>query len=409
MKVFALGGYGEVGLPAIKLLAQSDLVTEIAVAGRNLELAEKAAMEVGKKGIAVCVDGTDEEKLTALLVGYNIIMNSAMQNSIIPAIQAAMQNGAHYCDAASFGDVVEQVLQLASEAKTAGITAVIATGISPCISNLMGVHVARQLDEVEQLQVGRADIFSWESKRDLMSRQQPKEPAESLVALRECRSFIAWMLKRLQKEGIRSVLDYRDDQWVEVDPTMNGLEVPLAQSVTNKIYPYFSGVDVWGQLPRDLSNQSPVEISFSPLPPQLHKLLREHAQGVLTEDIDPDASTNSFFEAIERDPQRWLTYPDDFALIPKMWVRAVGHKEGRAARYTSWFTAPMWNVGGWFLTSVSLAVAVLKILRGEVQERGIMHAETAFEPQSFLNEVAAMLPEPPPDGRLIGESFEWLE
>ena len=41
MKVFALGGCGKVGLPAIKLLAASDLVTEIAVAGRNLERAER--------------------------------------------------------------------------------------------------------------------------------------------------------------------------------------------------------------------------------------------------------------------------------------------------------------------------------------------------------------------------------
>ena len=49
MKVLALGGYGKVGLPAIKLLAQSDLVTEIAVAGRNMERAEKAAAEIGSK------------------------------------------------------------------------------------------------------------------------------------------------------------------------------------------------------------------------------------------------------------------------------------------------------------------------------------------------------------------------
>ena len=32
-----------------------------------------------------------------------------------------------------------------------------------------------------------------------------------------------------------------------------------------------------------------------------------------------------------------------------------------------------------------------------------MTAETAFD------QVAAVLPEPLPDGRLIGESFEWLE
>ena len=50
-----------------------------------------------------------------------------------------------------------------------------------------------------------------------------------------------------------------------------------------------------------------------------------------------------------------------------------------------------------------------KILRGEIREQGVMHAETALEPVSFFYEVAVVLPEPPPDGRLVGESFEWLE
>ena len=146
MKVFALGGYGKVGFPAIKLLAQSDLVTEIAIVGRSLELAEKAAREIGEKGIAVHADGTDEQKLTLLLAGYDIIMNAAANEVVLPAIRAATRTGAHYCDVA-FGNVVEQALQLASEA--AGITSIVANGIGPGISNLMGVHVARQLEEWE--------------------------------------------------------------------------------------------------------------------------------------------------------------------------------------------------------------------------------------------------------------------
>lgn len=73
------------------------------------------------------------------------------------------------------------------------------------------------------------------------------------------------------------------------------------------------------------------------------------------------------------------------------------------------FIPSLWNVGGYFLTSAALAVSVHKILRDETQERGVMTAETAFEPQSFFDEVAAVLPELPPDGKLIGESFEWLQ
>ncbi len=41
--------------------------------------------------------------------------------------------------------------------------------------------------------------------------------------------------------------------------------------------------------------------------------------------------------------------------------------------------------------------------------QGDLVAEMAFEPMSFFDEVAAVLPDPPPDGKPIGESFERLE
>ena len=409
MKVFALGGYGKVGFPAIKLLAQSDLVTEIAIVGRNLQRAEKAVTEIGEKAIAVHADGTDEQKLISLLAGYDIIMNAATNKAVLPAIRAATRTGAHYCDVASFGDFVEQVLKLASEARAASITAIIANGISPCISNLMGVHVVRQLDEVEQLQLGRAGIFNFQSGRELTPRQWLTDPKESLTALHEFGPFITWMLRRLQDNGIRTVRVYHNGRWVEMDPIRSGVEVPLPQGGTITSYPYVSGDPLWGSLSPGLSRVPPVEVWLSPLPPQLHDVLREHALRVLGGDIDSETATNSFYDTVESDPHRWLTLPDDFVPIPKMWVRAVGRKEGRAARCSCWFTAPMWNVGGYFLTSVALAVAVRKILRGEIRERGVMTAETAFEPLPFLDEVASLMPDSLPDGKLIGESFEWLE
>jgi hypothetical protein len=407
MKVFVLGGCGKVGLPAGKLLAQSDLVTEIAVAGRSLKRAEDAAREIGEKAIAVHADGTDEQKLTSLLAGYDVIVNAADNRVVLPSIRAAIHNGAHYCDVA-WGIVLDQALQLASEAEAIGITAIVANGVSPCISNLMGVYVARQLEKVEQLQLGRADAYSFESGRELTPRQWLKDPKESLAALHDYRPWFAWMLQMMQENGIRTVLDYQDGQWVETDPFRSGLQVPLPQGGTITSYPYFSGDPYFGALPRDLSTVSPLEMYFSPLPPQRHDLLREQALRVIGGHVDADAAVSSFYDSVGRDPDRWLTLPGDFVPIPKMWVRAVGHKEGRAARCNCWLTAPMWKVGGYFLTSVALVVAVRKILRGETQERGVMTAETAFEPLSFFDEVVAVLPEPPPDGRLIDESFEWL-
>jgi len=250
---------------------------------------------------------------------------------------------------------------------------------------------------------------NFQSGRELTPRQWLDEPRQSLTALHEFRPFIAWMLRRLQDNGIRTVRVYHDGRWEETDPVRSGLDVPMTQGVTITSYPYVSGDPLFGSLSPGLSRVPPVEMLFSPLPPQPHDVLREHALRVLGGNIDSETATNSFYYTVESDPHRWLTLPDDFVPIPKMWVRAVGRKEGRAARCSCWFTAPMWNVGGYFLTSVALAVAVRKILRGEIRERGVMTAETAFEPLPFLNEVASLMPDPPSDGKLIDESFEWLE
>jgi hypothetical protein len=408
MKIFALGGYGKVGLPANKLLAQSDLVTEIAIVGRNLERAEKAATEIGEKAIAIQADGTDEQKLTSLMEGYDLFMNAADNEFVLPSIRAAIHNSAHYCDAA-FGDVLKQALQLASQAEDVNITAITANGVHPSITNLMGVHVAQQLQEVEQLQLGDASMFDFQSGKDLTPRQWLEDPGQSLAALHNFTGGIAWMLQIVQESGTKTVLDYQDGQWVDLDPIRCGLDVPLSHGGTIIAYPYLSTYPLFGSLPRDLARVPPVEMLFSPLPPQLYNVLRELSLRVLEGNIDPDAALVSFIDTAESDPHRFLTLPDDFVPIPKTWARAVGRKEGRAARFSCWLTAPMWDVGGYFLTSVALVVAVRKILRGEIRKRGVMTAETAFEPQSFFDEVVAVLPEPPPDGKLIGESFEWLE
>jgi hypothetical protein len=409
MKIFALGGYGKTGLPAIKLLAKSNLITEIAIVGRNRDHAEKAATEIGEKATAIQVDGMDIQMLITLSQGYDIIMNAASNEVMISSIQAAIHNKIHYCDV-SWGEILGQTQQLDSKAKAAGISAIVATGISPCISNLMGVHVARHLDEVQQFQIGRADIYNFETGRELTPKQWLDDSeSKGLVGLDEFKPFISWMLQRLGEEGIRTVQDYHNGQWVEVDPVRNGVEIPLPEGGTIKSYPFWSGDDFFGTLPNEFSKTSPVEIWFSSFPPQLHSVLREQALRILEEGIDHEDAINTFYDTLESDPNRWLTLPDDFNLNTKIWVRAVGQTEGRAVRSTCWFSTPMWNVGGYFLTSVALVAAILKILRGEIIERGVFTAEKAFDPQSFFDDVVAILPDPPPDGKLVNESFEWLQ
>ncbi len=408
MKVFMVGGYGAVGLPAAKLLVESDLVKEIALAGRSLERAEETAAEIGDKARAVQVDATDEKQLASLVAGYDVIVNSVSNQVALPVLHAAVRAGAHYCDVGWGQDFIAQMNELATEARDAGITAIVCTGISPCITNLMGVHAANQLDVTEQIQGGRAWVF--QGARSLTPQQWLENTAEQLAVLHELKDFLEWMLQVAKETERRTARAYQDGQWVDVDPLTSGLQAPLPQGGTVTAYPYGSYDPLFDSLPQGLARARPVEVWFTPFPSQLHDLFREQALRVTAGDTDPATAMSSFYETIENDPDRWLTVANDFVAFSPDWVTAVGSKGGRDARYNCWLSPDLWNEqSAWFLTSVPLAVAVLRILSGETRERGVMTAEKAFEPLSFFDEVVTLLPEPPMDGKLIGESFEWLE
>ena len=123
------GGYGTYGLPTTELLADSDLINEIAPAGKNVDRAGQIAAEIGDKASVVRVDGTDEEQLASLVEGYDIILNLATNEAVLPGIRAAIRAGVHYCDV-SFGPIADQALQLDAEAKAAGITAILCSGVA---------------------------------------------------------------------------------------------------------------------------------------------------------------------------------------------------------------------------------------------------------------------------------------
>jgi hypothetical protein len=408
MRVFALGGYGAVGIPSAELLVESELVSEIAIAGKSLERAEKAAVEIGDKAKAVQVDGADEEQLANVLVGYDIIVNTVSNQVAIPSLNAAIRRGAHYCDVGYGEDFITKMREYDAEARDAGITAIICTGISPCITNLMGVQAASQLDVTEQLRSGRSWLF--EGAQTLTPDQWTQKPSENLSLLQEFKGFLEWMLQIAQQTESRTVRSYQNGRWVDKDPRTSGLHAPLPKGGVFTAFPYGSYDPLFDSLPQDLANSRPVEVWLSPLPPQLHDLFREQALRVAAGDVEPAIALSSFYETVEKDPDRWLAVTGEIVRYSPEWVTAVGSKNGRAARYSCWLVPTIWSErAAWLLTSIPLVVAVFRILRGEVRKRGILIAEKTFEPLPFFDEVASLMPDPLPNGKLIGESFEWLE
>jgi len=137
-------------------------------------------------------------------------------------------------------------------------------------------------------------------------------------------------------------------------------------------------------------------------PPELGDLWREQARLIAAGKVEASQAARSLLEAVNNDPDRLLARPEGLPSVP-VWLTATGVRQGHRARYACWPTA--W----WMSTGAVIGVAALSILRGDIGKVGVLPPEACFEPLSFFAEVARWGPEQPPDGNLLGESFELLD
>jgi hypothetical protein len=381
VKILVLGGYGKVGIAAIKVLAKSKLVTNITIAGRNLKKAENTANNIGEKAEGIKIDGTNQQELTSILKGFDLVVNAAFDDTVLPTINAAILAKTNYCDA-NIG-YIEQAKKLSLKAKETGITSIVANGVSPCISNITGEEITPQ---------------QWEN-----------DPLESIEFIKKFRAYFMWLMQTQQNEGLRILKHFKEKQWVESNPISSGVQIPQFDGSTIKAFPFISTEDIWGTLPRGLGKTLPVMTCFSPFPSKLHDALREQTLDMLEGIIDAERAVSNLYEIAESDPQHYLTMTNEFTHMPKMWVSAVGYKDEQPARSTCWLAAPMWNVGGYYLTSVVLALSAIKLLSGDINRKGVMTAEDAFDSNTFFGDLTAMLPEVEHKEKLVDEAIEFLD
>jgi saccharopine dehydrogenase-like NADP-dependent oxidoreductase len=153
-RILLLGGSGKVGVwSALKLVA-SDLVSEVGIAGRNLERLDRAVSKIGNKAHAVQVDILDEHRLVSVAADYDIILNTAGPEHKVrlPALRGAIAAGKHYCDNGGEGPTVEQQLELDSMAKERDIVAIPGIG-SSALFNLLALLAYKRFDRTEEIQI----------------------------------------------------------------------------------------------------------------------------------------------------------------------------------------------------------------------------------------------------------------
>jgi hypothetical protein len=383
-RVLFLGGSGEQGRSRVRRLVTSDLVSEVGIAGRNLEKLDRAVTEIGNKAHAVQVDILDEHRLVSVAADYDLILNTAgpEYEVLLPALRGAIAAGKHYCDIGGDGPTVEKQLELDSMAKERDIVAIPGIGGS-ALMNLLALHAYQQFDRTEEIQI-----------------------------CNYANQYFLWQVNHLQESGridtslqlVPNMLSkpaciYRDARWAEVDARESGVSVALPKGGIVTAYPLSHSNTI--TLPRYLTGIRNASVVLGVPNPHLADLMFSMAGQISSGKLTDKAATRSFIETIGKDPDHWLEAPPGPLSTARweLWIVVTGWKEGRRGRYTYWPTK-------WV---PPLVVAALCIMRGDVSERGVLPPEACFEPQSFFDEMVSLMPDPPSDGKWYGESFEWLE
>lgn len=386
MRVLLLGGSGRFGEYAARCLVRSDTVTEIGLAGRNQVVLDRRVNEIGEKAHSVSIDIKDVPRLTSLSKKYDIVVNSAGPEweALLPALRAAIDAGVNYCDLGADARVAERQLELDSKARDNDVVAVVGVGFDPGIDNLLAMHAIKQFDSVDELKICFYLALPDELLREAVNALGRSAYVDS-----------SWQLVMSNVKG--PVRVYRNGSWKSVNPLEHGTDVEMAGGSIKTAYQVEAPELI--TLPRYFPQVKNLSCVLAITPLEMSKLVYSKAERVTRGEASVEDASRSFLETLAGDRERWLT--GDAAGWDTRIVM-TGRKDGRLARYACW---PI-RVSS---TSIPLAVAAMRILRGEVAVRGVFPPEAVFEPVSFIEEVAQYSPPEDQDKPLYGESMQWLD
>lgn len=395
MRVLALGGAGEYGRHAVRVLASSSLVSEIVIAGRNLGAAQSCAKDTGEKARGVSIDVSDRDRLVVLARDCDIVVNTAgpEYEIVLKVLEAAITAGTDYCDIGGDGPTTEAALELDSAAKAKGVTALLGIGACPGVATLMMVHAARQLDRVEEVRsCGFFPAAAFGITKDLVR------------GYRETSHLSAgWQM--FMKWGTPPFHAYRGGALVSIKNKTEEMKTMMPGN--GEIPAALVGGPEVVTIPRSIPEVQDVYTLVSWFPFQLNGIYGELGGRVAKGELSESQAALAFLDLIVAEQEQWQPVPNGFPRYGIRWAEAVGTKDRSRARYSCWPTS------GWYgwrnnPTPVALALAAFKILGGEITTHGVLTPESCLDPLPFFKEVARQMLKTDEPGKLLNETWQTL-
>jgi lysine 6-dehydrogenase len=345
MKVAVLGAAGTIAPAIVRDLASSDEVDSILLLDLRAEQAREVAERHGL-GKATARGADARSNLAAELDGVEALVNSASYRINLDAMRACLEADCHYLDLGGLYRVTGEQLLLGPDFERAGLTAVLGIGSSPGKTNLMAARAARELGDVDSINVYAAG-------RDLEPPDGPSFP---------------YALETLLDELKLRPIVLRNGEPARIRPMTPGGEVdfgpPLGRSET--IYTLHSELRTFG--PSFGCKNASFRLSLGrPLLDRLRKLA---------------AAGEDEVRAAARDAK-----PPSPRTVSVHVVEASGH--GRTVRKRA-VTEPHaeWGLGGGVVsTAAPIAAAVRMLARGSISARGALPPERCISPEEMFAEL----------------------
>jgi saccharopine dehydrogenase-like NADP-dependent oxidoreductase len=126
---------------------------------------------------AVAVDATDVHAVARFAAGADILINAVLPEWVVPCMQAALQAGAHYVDMATrtpggtVDDGYAAQMELDEAFRSAGLTALITTGMTPGVTNTLAAIGYEEMSRCEAVRVRATSNFKSEKPIQVWSQE----------------------------------------------------------------------------------------------------------------------------------------------------------------------------------------------------------------------------------------------
>lgn len=150
MKVFCLGAAGRISRESVLDLVQHSSFDKITIGDYNVEEAEKVAKWLNDDRVDVVkIDVNNVDEAAELMRGYDVVMDGTQITLNGKSTECIAKAGCHGVNLNGFGEEN----QWSDLFEKAGKTCVPGFGMTPGTTQMMAMHLANQLDEVDEVYV----------------------------------------------------------------------------------------------------------------------------------------------------------------------------------------------------------------------------------------------------------------